>query len=153
MTADDKYQLAVSYWKTHERQKAWDLFLEAYREGHVLAGASIGDFYYYGVWGERDYQEAIHWFMIGANAGVPKYYHAIGSAYHQMYDYQQAVIWYRKAANLGYSYACFDLGYMYENGDGVIEDRNLATKYYKQGAALGDTHCMEAVGRLRLLNI
>ena len=128
------------------------MFLEAYREGHILAGASIGDFYYYGVWGERDYLEAIRWFMIGANAGVPKYYHAIGSSYHQLHNCQEAVNWYMRAANLGYSDACFDLGYMYENGDGVFENKRLAVQYYQQGAGLGNTYCVEALDRLRQMD-
>jgi len=37
-------------------------------------------------------------------------------------DYKEAVKWYLKAAEQGYALAQFNLGNMYYNGDGVLQD-------------------------------
>lgn len=148
MTAKEKYDLADELWREHERDKAWVLFVEAYQEGYLPAANAIGDFYFYGILHNRDYAEAIRWFSIGADAGIPLSFHAIGSAYYQLNQYSLAISWYRKAIEHGYGPAYYDLGFMFENGIGVSVDAYMAIMYYKEGAALNDVDCMRALGNI-----
>ncbi|MCP4936025.1 MAG: SEL1-like repeat protein [bacterium] len=42
---------------------------------------------------------------------------------------EEAVRWYRKAADKGYETAMYNLGWMYEKGRGVKQDRQMAAQY------------------------
>ena len=52
-------------------------------------------------------------------------------------DYSEAVKWYRKAAELGSADGQFNLGYMYENGEGVEKDYSESAKWYRKAAEQG----------------
>ena len=52
-------------------------------------------------------------------------------------DYKEAVKWYRKAAVQGNASAQNNLGYMYEYGQGVLQDNVLAHMWYNIGSANG----------------
>ena len=49
-----------------------------------------------------------------------------------------AVEWYEKAAKQGYANAQFNLGVMYEHGNGVEQSDSLAMRWYGRAAAQGD---------------
>ena len=53
-------------------------------------------------------------------------------------DYAEAVKWYRLAAEQGYADAQTNLGYMYEKGQGVLQDNVMAHMWYNIGAANGN---------------
>ena len=53
-------------------------------------------------------------------------------------DYVEAAKWYRKAADQGYAPAQFNLGVMYDNGEGVAQDYTEAAKWYRKAADQGD---------------
>jgi TPR repeat protein len=42
----------------------------------------------------------------------------------------------------------YDLGAMYENGEGVPKDRQQAVDWYRKAAALGEQHAQQALIRL-----
>jgi TPR repeat protein/serine/threonine protein kinase len=50
----------------------------------------------------------------------------------------EAVVWYRKAADLGHAQAQVNLGYCYENGEGVLKDAKEAIVWYRKAADQGD---------------
>ena len=50
----------------------------------------------------------------------------------------EAVKWYRKAAEQGNAAAQANLGYCYQNGQGVVQDYDEAVKWYRKAAAQGD---------------
>ena len=52
-------------------------------------------------------------------------------------DYSEAVEWFRKAAEQGYARAQYDLGYCYDNGQGVPQDYSEAVKWYRKAAEQG----------------
>ncbi|MDO5357057.1 MAG: tetratricopeptide repeat protein, partial [Conchiformibius sp.] len=58
-------------------------------------------------------------------------------------DDEQAVAWFRKAAEQGMADAQFNLGMMYEHGEGVAQDDEQAVAWFRkaaeQGNALGQT--------------
>ncbi len=49
----------------------------------------------------------------------------------------EAVKWYRKAADQGYAPAQFNLGWMYDRGEGVPQDYAEAVKWYRKAADQG----------------
>jgi len=44
----------------------------------------------------------------------------------------------------------YDPGAMYENGEGVVKDRQQAVDWYRKAADLGEQHAQEALRRLGL---
>lgn len=52
-------------------------------------------------------------------------------------DYVEAVKWYRMAADQGYAGAQYNLGVMYDNGEGVSENVAEAAKWYRRAADQG----------------
>ncbi len=50
-------------------------------------------------------------------------------------DYAKAVEWYRKAAEQGYADAQYNLGHMYDKGEGVTQDYAKAMGWYRKAAA------------------
>ena len=52
-------------------------------------------------------------------------------------DYKEAVKWYRLAADQGDASAQFNLGVMYDNGQGVAQDYKEAVKWYRLAADQG----------------
>jgi hypothetical protein len=49
-------------------------------------------------------------------------------------DKVMAIYYYQKAADLKHTHALFNLGIMYENGDGVEQDFHLAKRYFDEAA-------------------
>ena len=49
----------------------------------------------------------------------------------------EAVKWYRKAAEQGNAKAQYNLGWMYDNGRGVVESDSEAVKWYQKAAEQG----------------
>jgi TPR repeat protein len=58
------------------------------------------------------------------------------------------VRWYRKAADQGNAVAQTNLGYMYEKGRGVSQDKSEAVRWYQKATAQGDA---DARARLQTL--
>ena len=61
-------------------------------------------------------------------------------------DYSEAVSWYRKAAEQGYAKAQFNLGVMYENGEGVAQDYFEAINWYRKAAEQGNAYAQCNLG-------
>jgi TPR repeat protein len=53
-----------------------------------------------------------------------------------------------QAAEAGNPTATYEMGYLYENGDGVAQDPVQAAQWYMKGAALGEASSEAAVGQL-----
>ena len=49
-------------------------------------------------------------------------------------DYAQAVQWFRKAAHQGFAAAQYNLGLLYDNGQGVPQDYVQAVQWYRKAA-------------------
>jgi hypothetical protein len=63
-------------------------------------------------------------------------------------DYSEAMRLFKQAAKLGSLPAYGYIGRMYENGEGVREDKNKALEFYKEGARKGSAYCYWAMGML-----
>jgi hypothetical protein len=56
--------------------------------------------------------------------------------------------WFRKSADRGHIDAAFAVGWLYENGLGVTEDKANAIEWYRQANALGNGNARQALERL-----
>ena len=66
----------------------------------------------------------------------------------EIVDYVEALNYYIQAIKLGSieSYRCVEI--MYNNGEGVREDKNKAFQYFKEGAKKGEVNCYAEMGKL-----
>ncbi len=56
-----------------------------------------------------------------------------------------------RAARLGSSQACYDLGFLYQNGIGVTEDEDKALQFFTEAAERGDARAYPYMGRIYLM--
>lgn len=61
-------------------------------------------------------------------------------------DYSEAALQFGKACDGGDAKGCFDLGAMYENGDGVAQNKYKAVALYTQACQKGDAHGCSNMG-------
>jgi TPR repeat protein len=71
----------------------------------------------------------------------------LGIYYWVTKNYQEAVRWLRKATDQGNIYAQYNLGLMYEDGDGVTKDYVEAAKWYRKAAEQGAVAAQDSLGR------
>lgn len=134
--------------KDYEEAVLW------YRQGAELyndwAMFNLGTMYKDGLGVAKDMEKASECFLDaydhnGDAAGTAA--DEIGGIYaFSWQDNKEAVEWYRRGAELGSDLAMHDLGWMYDNGKGVEEDKDKAMEYYRkaydrQGKAAGRAAC------------
>jgi len=68
-------------------------------------------------------------------------------------DHVKALELYKKAARLGSVEACSLIGHLYQHGEGIEPDDNLALKYFKEAAMLGDWKSYMDIMRIYLIGI
>ena len=73
---------------------------------------------------------------------------AQGVARYNAGDHTAAATLVRQAAEAGYPLAFYEMGYFYENGDGVPQDMAEAARWYNLGAAKGEPAAEAALGQL-----
>lgn len=84
-------------------------------------------------------QLAIDMFQKSADAGYYWGMEQLGRVlYFEKEDYINAKKWLEKACEGDRAYAKFLIGYMYECGDGVLQNTQTANQYYREAMALGD---------------
>ncbi|CAB4415366.1 unnamed protein product [Rhizophagus irregularis] len=117
--------------ETSENNKeAFDLFINASEQGHILAQFYVGLCYQSGCGTVKDENLAFKYYEKIANMGYASgllkigyfYDHGIGT----IVDKQKAIELYQQAANLGNSVAQYNLALTYYNGDGVDKDYEKA---------------------------
>jgi uncharacterized protein len=108
--------------------RAFTLFLIAYRRGSLRAANHLGSMFKKGLGTERDDEIAYELYLESVSgpdtADSPE--------------------------NLSYrATAYYWLGYMTEHGEGVERNLRYAKRWYSRGAAFHQSHCVEAMNRLR----
>lgn len=114
--------------------------------GNATAQAYLGAMYDEGLGITQDYQQAVKWYRMAADQGIPVVRYRVGRPamidvmfrLGTMYDeglgteqdYWQAVKWLRLAAEYRHFEAQNYLGVMYVKGRGVIQDHKMAYMYF-----------------------
>ena len=65
-------------------------------------------------------------------------------------DYLSAAAAFQRSATQGHAKAQYNLGFMYENGQGVPQDFGEAQRWYEQAAKQGDVRAQFNVGALAM---
>eukprot|EP00729_Bicosta_minor_P009568 gene9568-16739_t len=79
-----------------------------------------------------------------SSAALPRNY----MIYMKQKDIQDAVRRFKLAANAGDAKGQFELGLCYENGDGLVQNKKEAEKWYKLAAAQGNVDAVVALAEL-----
>ena len=69
-----------------------------------------------------------------------------GYAFYTLKDYKQAFHWFRKAADQDHLDAQYNLGIMYDKGQGVLRDEKQAFYWYQKAANQGDAKAQYNLG-------
>lgn len=98
---------------------------------------------------EGDYDQGFSYFQQALDAGYAAANVCMGYSYMMLKDYETEREWYLKGAELGDTSCMYNLGYMYEYGDGVSANKQTALEWYLKGAEAGNADCMfKAAGYL-----
>jgi TPR repeat protein len=102
----------------------------------------------YTAYDRADSKSALRVWMAAAEAGDPDAQNNVAEIYERglggQPNFEAAVIWYKKAADQGYSRALFNLGTLYEQGQGVPKDRLQALNLYRKAWGLPEDNVMYA---------
>jgi uncharacterized caspase-like protein len=100
----------------------------------------------YVAYDRADYKAALRIWMATAQAGDPDAQTNVGEIFERGLggepNPEAAAVWYQKAADQGYSRALFDLGTLYEQGQGVEKDRLKALNLYRRAWGLPEDNVM-----------
>ena len=98
--------------------------------------------WYYGTkTGTADFDKAESAFRAAADAGVADAWYYLGRVAYQRSDYEAAIAFFETGAEQGSELARFNLGILYENGEGVEEDYAKAQALFQEAV---DHGCIEA---------
>lgn len=97
---------------------------------------------------ELDRREMIRWFRKAAAAGDPFAQSRLFAWGVEKGGFKAAIPWLEKAAAANDSRACYFLGKYAANGNGRPKDLVASERWYRKGAELGHSNCMEAMGDL-----
>jgi TPR repeat protein len=107
-------------------------------QGNVKAQTALAYRYGQGRGVEKNYTEALHWFLLAADQGDARAQAGLGFVYSLgegvPEDDAQAVTWFRKAADQGERIAQYQMGLAYSAGRGVLQDRMLAADWFRRSA-------------------
>ncbi|PKK69856.1 kinase-like protein [Rhizophagus irregularis] len=124
---------------TEDKEKAFNLFINASEENHILAQYFVGQsFEYYEKAANKDY--ASGQFKLG-------WFYDNGISVKNKKDLKMAAYWYEKAANNRHLTAMYNLGHLYKNGDGVDKDHQKAFELFKKSAEGGYSSGITMLGR------
>ncbi len=94
----------------------------------------------------EDFDAAAKAFSPLARAGNVKAMNYMGRVLEQQEKPAEALAWYLKAAQKGFAEAQSALGRLYDAGEGVARDEDLALAWYGKAAAQGDDEAQFALG-------
>ena len=120
------------------------------QNGNVRAQSYVGSMYETGRGVERDYGEAMRWFLMAAEQGDAYSQSHVGYFYEQglgvARDEKVAVQWYVKAADQGYAWAQMSLGLLYVRGRGVPLDFAKAIFWLRNAADRNESKAQYNLG-------
>ncbi|GES83884.1 kinase-like domain-containing protein [Rhizophagus clarus] len=124
------------------REKAFNMFINASEKNHTLAQYFVGNCYNYGFGTIKNEKLSFEYYEKAANNNYAEAQFVIGNGYRNGVgiekNFKKAFYWYEKAAHNGNLKATHNLGNCYIYGIGVEKDRNKAFELFKQSAEGGD---------------
>lgn len=138
------------YFKSSQKQEAFDCYLKAAEKGYVSAEYSLATCYYYGDGVEKNHDEAFRLFETAAKKGHRSAEEMLGECYYFGHgterNREKGLELLHKAAKRGDKHAEFMLGEAYLLGPAEIKDHAEAFKWYCRAADKGHTEAQYMVG-------
>ncbi len=134
-------------------ERPTEQIVSAAQHGDVRCAAALAYMYEAGVGTEKDYSLAAQWHRKAAEGGDAGSEYRLGrllqmGGWGLRSNYGEALEWYRRAAAHGVPEAKCSIGYMYENGLGVVRDLDEAIKWYKAAAKENVADAGDSIARL-----
>ncbi|GBC00447.1 hypothetical protein RclHR1_03860012 [Rhizophagus clarus] len=133
-------------------KKAFNLFIKASEQEHILAQYFVGRCYGQGHGAPKNKKLAFEYYEKVASKDCAIGQLWVGVCYDRGFgvnkDPKLAFYWYEKASNNGNIIAMSNIGVCYNYGDGVKKDINKATYWYKQSAEQGYEFAQEQLNKL-----
>lgn len=135
-----------------DEKKAFELYLQAAKQGHASAQECVGLAYDFGHGVDKNYEKAVEWYRKAAAKSLKIAQNNLGSKYENGQgverNYHLAFEWYMKAALQDEEYAMCNVGILFEDGKGVPVNYKAAIYWYKKSANKGHER---AIKRLKWL--
>jgi TPR repeat protein len=142
-------------------------YAKAAAQGHAGAELNLGNLYAHGTGVPQDMAKARQLIQAAADQGFAPAQNALaqlngqgpaaapgddifqrGVALYKSGDHAGAAALMQQAAEAGNPTATYEMGYMFENGDGLAQDSAQSAQWYMKAAAMGDASGEAAVGQL-----
>lgn len=143
------YSIAKDYEKAHKHSEAFNWYMLAAEQGHVLSQYKLGD-----IWGghslktrnewdhfifdekkvsyNKCHELAFEWYKKAAEQNYAPAVLETARYYLNKSEYIKAMAYFNKAVDLGVFEAYYDLGCMYRYGDGVDKNDEMAREYFNK---------------------
>ena len=131
--------------------KVFDQVKSLADDGDRFAQGEVGDCYSAGDGVECDIERAKQYHSMAVEQGVVYYLNAVGQDFAKCEDYASANAWYRKAGEKGDGNGWFNLGKLYDKGNGVAVDKEKAMELYQKSYEMGDDSSGKAALNLGFL--
>ncbi|MCB1357047.1 MAG: SEL1-like repeat protein [Maritimibacter sp.] len=120
---------------------------------HPLAAMTVAQLYERGALSDRGVADALPFYELAAEAGVPEAQVALGALLTDGApgldpEPARGARWFRKAAAQGVTEAAFELGWAFENGLGVPRDPITAARWYNRAIDEGSINAINNLGYL-----
>ena len=93
-----------------------------------------------------DFEKAFEYYQKVIDSGNPRGYLGIGYSYDMQHNRAKALEWYEKGSALGDAECMYDIGLLYEYGEGVTRSYSTALEWYQKAAEAGAEWAMLKVG-------
>lgn len=139
---------------TANDHKAFDWYSRAAEKQDTESQYQVGQSFLKGKGVVHSQEYGIEWLTKAADAGHAKAMRAIASYYYSRGDSKNgeldlAAAWYKKAASGGDAVAQYNLGSMFEKGEGISRDKSSAISWYRQAARQGHSESQKRLVKLK----
>ncbi len=152
-----QYTLGI-YYHDHESKKpmkAYRWFLEAAKQGHAQAAYHVGLYHQTGKGVSKDDQQALYWYDKAARQKEKNalYHLALMMIKQEEKDFKIIFKLLEQAAVQDHPHAQYNLGVMYQRGDGVEVNDHKAFLWYEKSAQAGLAKAQYNLGMLYYMGI
>ena len=137
MNDNEDFNIAEEHFNNEEYEDAFRLYKSLAERGSVESQVFLGWMYQNGLGVRKDSNTAYSWYEKAAKLGSAEGQFYLAKSCARKKDYEGAKDWYLKSADKGYAPALFRLGWIYDIGRGVKEDKEKALYYYTRAVNLG----------------
>ncbi|MFT3742328.1 MAG: SEL1-like repeat protein [Gammaproteobacteria bacterium] len=136
------------YYLESDNEKAVTLFWHAGKLGHAEADYYLAICYEKGAGVEKDFEQAMQYYIRSAEAGCGFAQLTLGGYYYDWEKYQASFKYYQLAAGQQLPSAQLMLGHFYETGDGIEKNLTEAVRYYQLAADQGSAEAQFRLAQL-----